>query len=216
MEPLAVHNIVAPSERRAEVERLLVEVGLPGAAADRYPHEFSGGQRQRIGIARALALRPRLLIADEPVSALDVSVRAQILNLLRKARDEHNLGMLFIAHDLGAVRQVSKRIAVMCMGKIMEEGDSDQLFDNPRNPYTRTLLESIPSIARRRRGATRNPESHAADSKPVGVAGCGFSARCPFADRICAQTEPPLVEIEPGHRSLCHFAAGLPPFRPDT
>jgi oligopeptide/dipeptide ABC transporter ATP-binding protein len=215
-EPLRIHNIVPAKERRGEVERLLGEVGLPRSAADRYPHEFSGGQRQRVGIARALALRPRFLIADEPVSALDVSVRAQILNLLRSAQAEHKLGMLFIAHDLGAVRQVSNRIAVMYLGKILEEGSTDQIFDNPRNPYTRSLLAAIPSVRRLDKSARL---AQAAGDPPSALnlpSGCRFRTRCPFAQEICAAEAPPLVEIEPGHTSLCHFADQLPPFEWDA
>ncbi len=219
-EPLRVHNIVPPRERRAELVKLLANVGLPASALERFPHEFSGGQRQRIGIARALALRPQFLIADEPVSALDVSVRAQILNLLRAAQAEYNLGMLFIAHDLGAVRQVSRRIMVMYLGKIMEEGPADEIFDNPRNPYTRTLLAAIPSVKRGRakRDAIANPLTDTsaapatdASDKAVDLSvGCRFRQRCPYAQAVCAEQEPPYVEVSPGHRSYCHFALQLP------
>ena len=209
-EPLRIHNIVPANKRRDEVGRLLSEVGLPESAADRYPHEFSGGQRQRVGIARALALRPQFLIADEPVSALDVSVRAQILNLLRNAQAEHQLGMMFIAHDLGAVRQVSNRIAVMYLGKILEEGAADQIFDNPRHPYTRSLLDAIPSVTRADRSVDRAPLHGDVQSAMNLPSGCRFRTRCPFAKDICAVDEPAAVEIEPGHTSRCHFALELP------
>ena len=221
-EPLRVHNIVPPRERRAELIKLLGSVGLPASALERFPHEFSGGQRQRIGIARALALRPQFLIADEPVSALDVSVRAQILNLLRAAQAEYNLGMLFIAHDLGAVRQVSRRIMVMYLGKIMEEGPADEIFDNPRNPYTRTLLAAIPSVKRGRVRRAAPEASHAASSAIQVISpgdqaidlsvGCRFRQRCPYAQPLCADQEPPYVEVSPGHRSYCHFALQLPAY----
>ncbi len=213
-EPLVVHNIVAAKERGTEVERLLTSVGLPASAVSRYPHEFSGGQRQRVGIARALALQPRFLIADEPVSALDVSVRAQILNLLKAAQQERKLGMLFIAHDLGAVRQVSHRIAVMYLGKVMEEGLTDELFENPRHPYTRTLLAAIPSI--KRIGAKHETGDSAKSGdlpSPSNLpTGCRFRTRCSFAQEICANEAPPDVAVSPGHRSACHFALELPQF----
>ena len=157
-EPLRVHRIVPADEVRAEVARLLDQVGLPQTAAARFPHEFSGGQRQRVGIARALSLRPKLIVADEPVSALDVSIRAQILNLFRRLQAETNVALLFIAHDLGAVRQISHRVAVMYLGKIVETAPADELYDNPRHPYTRALLAAVPSldgVKRRRRESRR-------------------------------------------------------------
>jgi oligopeptide/dipeptide ABC transporter ATP-binding protein len=213
-EPLRVHGIVPASERRAEVERLLASVALPPSAAGRYPHEFSGGQRQRIGIARALALRPKLLIADEPVSALDVSVRAQVLNLLRDAQAERGLAMLFIAHDLGAVRLVSKRIAVMYLGQIVEEGPSDALFDDPRHPYTRGLLSAIPSIRMRAKHSEKVVETPSGSVAEGGAptSGCRFRTRCPFAQAICAEVDPPYAAIAPRRHSRCHFALELPQF----
>jgi peptide/nickel transport system ATP-binding protein len=144
-EPLRIHDIVSKDMRQAEIDNLLASVGLPKSAAHRYPHEFSGGQRQRIGIARALATRPKFLIADEPVSALDISVRAQILNLLRDAQKTRSLAILFIAHDLSAVRQVSMRIAVMYKGEIVEEGPTDTIFSSPSHEYTKGLLNAIPN-----------------------------------------------------------------------
>ncbi|MBV9852894.1 MAG: ABC transporter ATP-binding protein [Armatimonadetes bacterium] len=212
-EPLRAHRVVPPGEVRAEVGRLLHQVGLPDAAVSRYPHEFSGGQRQRVGIARALSLRPRLIVADEPVSALDVSIRAQILNLFRRVQAETQVALLFIAHDLGAVRQVSRRVAVMYLGKIVEMADADELYDNPRHPYTRALLAAIPSILPRPAPPESGAEGGDAPS-PVDIpSGCRFRLRCPFAQDLCARQEPGLVPFEggpPSHLSACHFAATLP------
>ncbi len=213
-EPLRAHRIVPPGEVRAEVGRLLDQVGLPNSAVSRYPHEFSGGQRQRIGIARALSLRPKLIVADEPVSALDVSIRAQILNLFRQVQAETGVALLFIAHDLGAVSQISRRVAVMYLGKIVELADADELYDNPRHPYTRALLVAIPSITGKRHGA----EKVTGDvPSPIDLpSGCRFRPRCPFAQPLCAEQEPPLAPFDdglPSHLSACHFAATLPVFR---
>ncbi len=210
-EPLRVHDIVPSSEVRSEVGRLLDLVGLPAGASRRYPHEFSGGQRQRIGIARALALRPKLIVADEPVSALDVSIRAQILNLFRQLQQETGVALLFIAHDLGAVRQISNRVAVMYLGKIVELAEANELYDNPRHPYTRALLAAVPSIDGRRVAAEKVEGDV---PSPIDLpSGCRFRTRCPFAQEICAQQEPPLAPFEnglPAHFSACHFAATLP------
>ncbi len=211
-EPLRVHRIVPPKGLRAEVARLLEQVGLPQAAANRYPHEFSGGQRQRVGIARALALRPRFIVADEPVSALDVSIRAQILNLFRQVQAETNVALLFVAHDLGAVRQISHRVAVMYLGKIVETAPADELYDNPRHPYTRALLAAVPSIDGSLRAASEKVEGDV--PSPIDIPpGCRFRTRCPHAQPICAETEPPLASFgggPAGHLSACHFAATLP------
>ena len=210
-EPLRVHGIVPPGEVRAEVVRLLDQVGLPPTAAARFPHEFSGGQRQRVGIARALSLRPRLIVADEPVSALDVSIRAQILNLFRRLQSETQVALLFIAHDLGAVRSISHRVAVMYLGKIVELAPADELYDNPRHPYTRALLAAVPSLD----GVKIAAEKVEGDvPSPIDLpSGCRFRTRCPFSQEICAQEEPPLAPFEGGlpvHFSACHFAATLP------
>ena len=210
-EPLRVHGIVPKGETQAEVARLLDQVGLPPSAASRFPHEFSGGQRQRVGIARALSLRPKLIVADEPVSALDVSIRAQILNLFRHLQDETGVALLFIAHDLGAVRQISHRVAVMYLGKIVETAPSDALYDNPRHPYTRALLAAVPSVD----GERARSETVEGDvPSPIDIpTGCRFRTRCPFAQEICAETEPPLAPFDttlPNHLSACHFAATLP------
>ncbi len=210
-EPLRVHQIVPGGQIRNEVARLLDQVGLPAEAARRYPHEFSGGQRQRVGIARALALRPKMIVADEPVSALDVSIRAQILNLFMRLQAETGIALLFIAHDLGAVRQISRRVAVMYLGKIVELADADELYDNPRHPYTRALLSAVPSID------GRKPVAEKVEGdvpSPIDIpSGCRFRTRCPFAQDVCAQQEPPLAPFDGGpstHRSACHFAATLP------
>ena len=212
-EPLRVHQIVPRAEVDAEVLRLLDQVGLPSLSIHRYPHEFSGGQRQRVGIARAPALRPRLIVADEPVSALDVSIRAQILNLFRDLQEQTGVALIFIAHDLGAVRQISDRVAVMYLGKIVETGPSETLFENPRHPYTRALLASIPSVDETAH-STRQPERLAGDvPSPIDIpSGCRFRTRCPIAQALCAEVEPaldPFDNAEPGHRSACHFAAIL-------
>jgi oligopeptide/dipeptide ABC transporter ATP-binding protein len=210
-EPLRVHGIVPPGQVASEVARLLDQVGLPGAASTRYPHEFSGGQRQRVGIARALSLRPKLIVADEPVSALDVSIRAQILNLFRQVQAETNVALLFVAHDLGAVRQISHRVAVMYLGKIVETAPADELYDNPRHPYTRALLAAVPSVD----GTRAVSEKIEGDvPSPIDIpSGCRFRTRCPFAQDICAREEPPLAAFAGGpsaHLSACHFAATLP------
>lgn len=212
-EPLRVHKIVPRGKIRAEVARLLDHVGLPPAAARRLPHEFSGGQRQRVGIARALALRPKLIIADEPVSALDVSIRAQILNLFMRLQAETGIALLFIAHDLGVVRQISHRVAVMYLGKIVELADANELYDNPRHPYTRALLAAVPSIE------GRKPIAEKVEGdvpSPIDLpSGCRFRTRCPFTQAICAEQEPPLAKFDGGpetHLSACHFAATLPMF----
>ena len=210
-EPLRVHDIVPRSETNAEVSRLLAQVGLPDSAASRFPHEFSGGQRQRVGIARALALRPKLIVADEPVSALDVSIRAQILNLFAELQRETGVALLFVAHDLGAVRHISHRVAVMYLGKIVELADADELYDNPRHPYTRALLAAVPSVDGVKIAA---PQVEGDVPSPIDIpSGCRFRTRCAFAQDICAAQEPPLAPFNggpPTHVSACHFAASLP------
>jgi oligopeptide transport system ATP-binding protein len=216
-EPLRVHNIVPSKERPAEIARLLNEVGLGADAAFRFPHEFSGGQRQRIGIARAISLRPKFLVADEPVSALDVSVRAQILNLLLKLRTERQISILFIGHDLGVVRQVCSRIAVMYLGIIVEIATADELFDNPLHPYTRALLSSIPSI--HNIGGKSSSVTSVSGEVPSPIdmpSGCRFRTRCSFAQEICAKETPPLSPLDGqlSHRSACHFNKVLPVFYP--
>jgi oligopeptide/dipeptide ABC transporter ATP-binding protein len=206
-EPLLV-NGVPVAQRRARVSELLDLVGLPVAARTRFPHAFSGGQRQRIGIARALALDPALVVADEPVSALDVSVQAQIINLLLDLQDRLRLSMLFVAHDLGVVRHVSDRVAVMNVGRIVETAPTPALYARPRHPYTEALLAAVPKPDPALRDSTSAPRGEIADpSNPP--PGCAFHPRCPYAVERCRVELPVLQEMAPGHWSACHRAAEL-------
>jgi peptide/nickel transport system ATP-binding protein len=206
-EPLRVHGISGRREVPSRVREILRVVGLPGDAANRYPHEFSGGQRQRIGLARAIALNPELLVCDEPVSALDVSIQAQIINLLEELQDQFGLTYLFIAHDLAVVRHISSRIAVMYLGTIVEISVADDLYENPLHPYTITLLSAIPipdPAIERRRVAIRVQGDLPSPANPPEA--CRFHTRCPFVQPIrCADEEPLLRELE-GHLVACHFA----------
>jgi oligopeptide/dipeptide ABC transporter ATP-binding protein len=205
--PLELHAVVDRRNQRAEVERLLELVGLaPALYADRYPHEFSGGQRQRIAIARALAVRPNVLVADEPVSALDVSIRTQILKLLQTLKRELKLAMLFLSHDLGVVRHIADRVAVMYLGKIVETAPVDTLFDHAQHPYTRMLLSAAPSARAipQGRGIEVIGDPPAPTNPP---SGCRFRTRCPFAFDRCAAEEPALAEVAPQHHSACHLVA---------
>ena len=206
-EPLRVHGVGSRRETDARVHELLTTVGLPEDAANRYPHEFSGGQRQRIGLARALALNPEFLVCDEPVSALDVSIQAQIVNLLEELQEKLGLTYLFIAHDLAVVRHISTRIAVMYLGKIVEVAPADDLYENPLHPYTITLLSAIPipdPEIERRRTAIRVTGDLPSPANPPSA--CRFHTRCPFAQPTrCSEEEPPLRELE-GHLVSCHFA----------
>jgi len=206
-EPLFV-NGVPSAQRRERVRALLDLVGLPSAARTRFPHAFSGGQRQRIGIARALALNPALVVADEPVSALDVSVQAQIINLLLELQDRLKLSMLFVAHDLGVVRHVSDRVAVMYVGRIVEVASTTALYARPRHPYTEALLAAVPKPDPALRDATSPPAGEIADpANPP--PGCAFHPRCPYAVPRCRAELPPLREIAPAHWSACHRAEEL-------
>ncbi|HSI81412.1 MAG TPA: oligopeptide/dipeptide ABC transporter ATP-binding protein [Solirubrobacterales bacterium] len=204
-EPLAVHGIGSRRERRSIVAELLERVGLGPEHADRYPHEFSGGQRQRIGIARALALRPRLIVADEPVSALDVSIQAQVLNLLADLQAELGLTYVLVAHDLGVVRQACDRIAVMYLGRVVEIGPAEDVYSRPIHPYTRSLLDAAPipdPVASRERGEALAVGEPASAERPP--PGCRFHPRCPRATAVCTGLEPGLADHGGGRRAACH------------
>lgn len=208
-EPLIVHGMGDQSERAARVNWLLERVGLRPDAANRHPHEFSGGQRQRIGIARALALNPKLIICDEPVSALDVSVRAQVLNLLADLRDELGLSYLFISHDLSVVKHFCDRVAVMYLGRIVELAPRKTLWQQPLHPYTRALLEAVPvpdpTIRRGRRQLLQGEIPSPMDLPK----GCRFSSRCPHKLEKCESVAPPLVTCADGHQVACHLVDGI-------
>jgi oligopeptide/dipeptide ABC transporter ATP-binding protein len=216
-EPMRYHHIVKGGETDAEVSRLLALVGLPQSAGQRFPHEFSGGQRQRICIARALSLRPRLIVCDEPVSALDVSIQAQILNLLRELQKELGLTCLFIGHGLGAVNYVSDRIAVMYLGKIVELADANTLFTHPAHPYTRALCAAVPNPDPNDRNEALVLQGEVGTpTVPQGAdaGGCRFYSRCQMARPACRETEPSLAPIAPGsdHLAACPFTEVASPF----
>lgn len=200
-EPLAIAR-VSRSERRARTLALMSDVGLESTLTDRFPHELSGGQRQRVGLARALALDPELLIADEPVSALDVSVQAQVLNLLRGLRTRRTLGVLFISHDLAVVRYLADRVGVMYLGHLVECGPAAAVFDSPAHPYTSALRATVDPRRSHRSSPILTGEIPSAVSPP---SGCAFRTRCPLATELCASTAPPLVEVGPDHTSACHY-----------
>jgi oligopeptide transport system ATP-binding protein len=204
-DPLKIHSIGDKASRKQQVEELLATVGLSPEHYNRFPHEFSGGQRQRIGIARALALRPKLIVADEPVSALDVSIQSQMLNLLEDLQNEFRLTYIFIAHDLGVVRHVSDRIAVMYLGKLVELSPAEELYQRPIMPYTEALLSAVPipdpDLARKRERIVLEGDVPSPINPP---SGCRFHPRCRYATEICREVEPPLTDYGNGHLAACH------------
>ena len=204
-EPMMVHNIVSGKrELREQVSELLHVVGLNSSMADRYPHEFSGGQRQRIGIARAIAVHPDFIVADEPVSALDVSIQAQLINLLEDIQEQFNLTFLFIAHDLSVVRHMSENVAVMYLGKMMEIADRYELYENPLHPYTRALLSAVPVPNPRVEAQRERIVLQGTIPSPMNApSGCVFHTRCPMAIDDCKVVTPPLKEYAPGHWAAC-------------
>jgi oligopeptide/dipeptide ABC transporter ATP-binding protein len=207
-EPLVIHDDMGRVERREKVAALFERVGLRPALMESYPHEFSGGQRQRIGIARALALDPELIIGDEPVSALDVSIQAQIINLLMDLQDEYKLSFLFIAHDLGVVEHISHRVAVMYLGRIVEMTHKTTLFEMPLHPYTEALLSAVPIPRARSRGRNRVILSGDVPSPINPPSGCHFHTRCQYAMARCRVEAPPLREVVAGHLAACHLHDG--------
>ncbi len=211
-EPLVVHDMVKGRDTRAQVLALMEKVGLSAEHYDRYPHEFSGGQRQRIGIARTLAVQPLLIVADEPVSALDLSIQAQIVNLLKDLQEEFGLTYLFISHDLGVIEHVCDRVAVMYLGRIVEIASAEDLYGQPRHPYTEALLNAVPfpDPNRHRQKQVLSGEIPSPIDPPTG---CHFHPRCPYAKDICRQEYPAFSEQVPGHKAACHFSTEVGRFR---
>jgi oligopeptide/dipeptide ABC transporter ATP-binding protein len=207
-EPLLVHGVGDQAERRARVAECLEMVGLQAGAASRYPHEFSGGQRQRVAIARAIAVRPDFVVADEPLSALDVSLQIQIVLLLADLKERYDLTYLLISHDLALVARIADRVAVMYLGKIVEIAPPEAVFERPGHPYTRALLDAVPvpdpAFEAQRSFVPLTGELPSPSRPP---SGCRFRTRCPHAMRVCAEVEPMLAEIAPGHRAACHLHA---------
>ncbi|MBQ7895922.1 MAG: ATP-binding cassette domain-containing protein [Oscillospiraceae bacterium] len=207
-EPMIIQGIGDSASRREKVIDVLKKVGLAEEHYFRYPHELSGGQVQRLGIARALIIEPKLVVCDEPVSALDVSVQAQILNMLNDLQKEMNLSLLFISHDIGVVRYISNRIGVMYLGTLVEEAETEELFANTLHPYTKALFASVPeSRAKEKKTASIKGELPVRTDE---FKGCAFHTRCPYATDKCRECEPKLVEIKAGHKVACHYAGNLP------
>jgi peptide/nickel transport system ATP-binding protein len=210
-EPLNIQQVGSRGDRDKRVAELLAEVGLSPNAAGLYPHEFSGGQRQRIGLARALALNPKLIVADEPVSALDVSIQAQILNLMRSLQTSHELTYIVISHDLAVIRYLADTIGVMYLGKLVEIGPATEVYERPAHPYTRGLIDAVPIpdpvLEKQRETVAVRGELPSALEPP---SGCRFRTRCPLAQDVCAEVEPPLRSFGGHHRAACHFPLETP------
>jgi oligopeptide/dipeptide ABC transporter ATP-binding protein len=213
-EPLRVHGLYKGREGRGRIDELLRTVGLSPEHANRFPHEFSGGQRQRIGFARALALNPQMVVLDEPVSALDVSIRAQVINLLESLQRDFGLTYLFIAHDLSLVRHISDRVAVMYLGRVVEIGTREDIYERPSHPYTQALLSAIPIEEPGQRGKRKRIVLEGDVPNPANPpSGCRFRTRCWKAQPICAEEDPPLIDRGQGHPSACHFAEIVKPLQ---